>query len=673
MRGEAPRRHRHDGGAGRQPLHAETDGGDDTRALAAERARVSRVEPEAAQHVLEVQADRPDLDLDLTGPGRTASLRPELEAIEHARRRGDDAERVLAGRVAPLGGEPGETRHVADPVAVRDLALGVAREQLGRHEIRGRRPVGRVQVEAAGAQLRVLERDRPRQPQHGRLRHRHRALVHGLRASRQDRERRGGDAAASGQGLREEQQTAAALALGGVDLGAAPVGRRIERRAVHDAAPASAITRALGDDPCEVLAPPGAHRPPTGCERAAGPAGGGEHDRLPLALERRGQRLAEAGAVGEHEPRRRRGLARRRGHDHRVGRERPADRRRRRDRARLGDTETGQHRAPLRRRQQRRVCAEVVIGEVPPAVGQPEGDVDPALGRGDLEQHQQATRREQPQAVGERPPEVAGRMHHVGGEDQIEAPRLQPLLERITLQVERLRPHERPVAEPLGGARGERRRDVGEQVVGAISGKHRQHGRRGAAGAAADLEHAQAPRRGEPGTCRRHRGCHQLPARAGRRRVRVERLRHRGRAAGEQQVERIGAARQHLGERAAAPLRERQLGARLRVAPAQRLEPRPRGRGRQAADHRPLLPRATHDADLSEDLEEAAEQLAIARAGRRGARRARPRSPARPPPATIRGAPARRRHSRRRSPPAPGSSRRRRRDRRGPGRAPAPE
>ena len=191
--------------------------------------------------------------------------------------------------------------------------------------------------------------------------------------------------------------------------------------------------------------------------------------------------------------------------------------------------------------------------------------------RRDLEQHQEPARREEAQAVGERSPDVARGVHDVGRDDDVEAPCVQTLVEGIALEVERARPQEWPIAEALRGARREHRGDVREQVVRAIgvgaraapprSCRRCRRPPRARAGA--------GPRR-EPRSAAATAAATTSPqARAGGR-GRVERLGGRRGTAREQELERIDGAGEHLGERAATALGERQLRARLRVPRAQR-------------------------------------------------------------------------------------------------------
>src|SRR6185503_19637645 len=118
------------------------------------------------------------------------------------------------------------------------------------------------------------------------------------------------------------------------------------------------------------------------------------------------------------------------------------------------------------------------------------------------------------------------------------------------------------------------RGDVREQIVRTLGWEHGQHRRGRAAGAAADLEHAQAPVRTESRAGGNDGGGDHIPAGPRRWRGRVVRLGGGRGTTGEQELERVDGAGERLCEGVATTLGERQLRTRLRMPRAQLLDGR---------------------------------------------------------------------------------------------------
>ena len=82
------------------------------------------------------------------------------------------------------------------------------------------------------------------------------------------------------------------------------------------------------------------------------------------------------------------------------------------------------------------VARPVVVGEAPPAVELPEGQVEPALTAQVLQRQQLARRRQEFAAVGQRLVQVARGVQHVGGDDDVVAVAVESLLDRIDFDVQ---------------------------------------------------------------------------------------------------------------------------------------------------------------------------------------------------------------------------------------------
>ena len=216
---------------------------------------------------------------------------------------------------------------------------------------------------------------------------------------------------------------------------------------------------------------------------------------------------------------------------------------------------------PLGAGQQRIGRAQIGVSEPPPAFGQPEGDVDPPLGAHPFEQQQHAPRLELLAKVGEGTPQVGCRVHDVGCEDEVESARSRIPGRGRLFEIQHLELHERMVGEALPGLRHEQRTDVGEQVRRAVGRQHRRDPRRRPAGASTHLQHPQRSINGQLGQHRPHGLAHELVADLGFGRIPIERLGELRRAAGEEELQRVGSASHHVGKARAASGDQREAGA----------------------------------------------------------------------------------------------------------------
>ena len=152
----------------------------------------------------------------------------------------------------------------------------------------------------------------------------------------------------------------------------------------------------------------------------------------------------------------------------------------------------GQQLAPAVGREQRMVGATGGVLEPPPAVGEAEDEVAPGPPSCRLQQHEHAAGRQQPPGMLDRYGQIAGRVQHVAGDDQIIAGGREPLLGRVLLDVELgegggIRP------EPLRRLGQERRREIGEGVAPALGRHALAQGLEQGTGAGADLQDAGGP------------------------------------------------------------------------------------------------------------------------------------------------------------------------------------
>jgi hypothetical protein len=146
---------------------------------------------------------------------------------------------------------------------------------------------------------------------------------------------------------------------------------------------------------------------------------------------------------------------------------------------------------------------QVVVAETPPALGQAEREVHPAHSLGQLEQHQQSAGGEQAADVGERSPQVAGRVNDVRGQNHVPRPGGIALRGDVRLGVEQTVADEGMSAELLARPGCEQRRHVREVVLGLLLGQRRQDVGGRPSGSGAQLDDAQ----GRPAGQTRHRCC----------------------------------------------------------------------------------------------------------------------------------------------------------------------
>ncbi len=159
---------------GRDPEHLVADGeiadggpgGDDhAGALDAGRTGVTRVHPEDIEHVAEVQACGPDLDLDLVRAGNATGRRGEGDVVERPRAR---QQQLVRGGRAPLGSDPRQARDMPTGGAERDLVLAAGRVQFGAQLGDGASRNEGVEIDARAPQARLLVgHDAPEPPEGG--------------------------------------------------------------------------------------------------------------------------------------------------------------------------------------------------------------------------------------------------------------------------------------------------------------------------------------------------------------------------------------------------------------------------------------------------------------------------------------------------------------------------
>ncbi len=135
-----------------------------------------------------------------------------------------------------------------------------------------------------------------------------------------------------------------------------------------------------------------------------------------------------------------------------------------------------------------------MVAEAPPAFRHAKCYVNPAQRAGHFLQDKEAARGQQRMHVRQRCPQVGRGMNHIGGDDAVESVWRKTLALRVALDIQRLITQDVVLAEALLGATQEERRNVGKTVVHRAPSQARQHGRRGSACAAANLEDAQGMR-----------------------------------------------------------------------------------------------------------------------------------------------------------------------------------
>ncbi len=282
------------------------------------------------------------------------------------------------------------------------------------------------------------------------------------------------------------------------------------------------------------------------------------------------------------------------------------------------------------------IRSQGVVDESPPALGQAEHDVDPAARLRGLDQHQDATRRQQAANVGEALANVAGRVQHVGSDDQIQAFGCEALWQRVLLNVQ-LGEIEVGMHEALGRRGKEELGEIGEAVAGAAFGQCLEQGRGGPTGAGTHLQYPQHPpwRQARPQPAYRLAQQRVDRPRIGRAAVEV------GRAAAvarEQQCQRIDRIGEHVGKPRTGTLDQQQLGGGSGVALDECGEVGLRLVDRRCRQHAPSRPDLLQLLGLGEDHQQPAQQppMAIGHAqliGQGTEREQAARAPVEPQPA----------------------------------------
>ena len=222
-------------------------------------------------------------------------------------------------------------------------------------------------------------------------------------------------------------------------------------------------------------------------------------------------------------------------------------------------------RLPPHRGAGQRVMRTEVVGEAPPAVELPEGQIHPAQTAKVLERDQVPRWGEQPAAVLQGFLQVARRVQHVGRNGQVIAVEVEALFNGVLLDIERAVLDASPaVSEARLRFREEARRDVGVHVVEAPFGKLRQHGRGRGSRTRSDLDHPEPPSRRERAHERADRLAQHLVRRPRHRRPQVEIGRSRLSAA-EEERQGIALPPKHVGQCAAGAPEEPDLGQPVRI------------------------------------------------------------------------------------------------------------
>ena len=319
-----------------------------------------------------------------------------------------------------------------------------------------------------------------------------------------------------------------------------------------------------------VLHVDGSFRDPGGSGRRILPGPGlvsGQHDRLVAGRQPGGQLAGHSAPVGSQDPHPRTlgHLGRPPGQDHApirllggIGLVRSQD---------FGPLEAGiGQRLPPDGGAGQRMVGTAGVGEAPPAVQLPEGQVQPTLAPEVLEGHEVARGCQQVPAVLQGLGQVAGGVQHIGRDDQVVAVIVEALGSGILLDVEhpvgdrRLCPSEASL-----GLCEEARGDVGVGVVEAPAGEFRQHRGGGRARARPDLDHSQPPGFGHLLQQCRHRVGQHLVGRPRCRRLQVQ-VGRSGLTAAEQQRQRVGFAFEYLGQGAGAAPEQADLGRAVLVS-----------------------------------------------------------------------------------------------------------
>ena len=260
--------------------------------------------------------------------------------------------------------------------------------------------------------------------------------------------------------------------------------------------------------------------------------------------------------------------------------------------------------------EQQLVRAQVDVGELPPALGEAEGDGDEPLLAQHLDHHEGPARCQEPADVGEGAAQVAGGVEDVGGDHDV-VRLIEALGHDVALDVERPVLDERVRGELLAGPAEEVGRHVGVGVVDAIRRQRRQHVGRRAAGAGADLQDPQpgAVRQGGDGGGHGLRG--QRVVEVGERRQLVHLLRALDRPVREEQLEGIRDTSEGGGQLLAAALGDGQLAASCGVVGEQLLHPPGADIRRVHAGDRPAAAVLLEEPVRLEQAEKVLEQAAV--------------------------------------------------------------
>src|SRR6266851_1024400 len=212
-----------------------------------------------------------------------------------------------------------------------------------------------------------------------------------------------------------------------------------------------------------------------------------------------------------------------------------------------------------------------IVLEEPPALQQPEdqGHEQPRARR--LRYHEHPAGPEQTLEPVKRLAQVCGGMQDVGRDDHVERMRIEPLLERVALDVERPALQERILRKFVLRMRSEARQGIGEHVFRAMFRQNRKQKARQAAGSGANFQNSQRlPFRQTPSDLN-DGFLHQQIAEAEARRILVKHLRSGRRPFRENEVLRIDLAAEHGRKLLPAEPQQQRFGLTLRELVPQHL------------------------------------------------------------------------------------------------------
>ncbi len=234
-------------------------------------------------------------------------------------------------------------------------------------------------------------------------------------------------------------------------------------------------------------------------------------------------------------------------------------------RGHLGKPALFQQGLPRADGEQRIVGSQRMVRESPPPLGQPKGQIQPALTFRAFKKHQYSPGRQQGVDVLQCLAQIPGRMEHIGGHHHMMLMLAKSLILGGLFNVQELAAHKGIIRKGLAGLGCKQGGDVGEPIVRLVRRKVWQQMGGGASRARADLHHAQPVSLGQRFDCRQDHlldnGVHHLRAKG----ILIY-LRGGGPIPlGKQQLERVTLAPQHLGQSPATAVMQYLFGACRRM------------------------------------------------------------------------------------------------------------